>query len=95
VANNILVTLDHIQLISGLTTPILHDTTPPIRYIDNSFLISIRDRLAEIKGSLWIEKAWTPPLQRNGNASIMGCFAQILEITVGTLKKANTVRIYL
>ncbi len=71
VANDILVTLDHLQLISGLVTLILQNTTTPIKYIDNSFLISIRDRLSEINGSLWIEGSWAPPLQREGDESIM------------------------
>ena len=63
VANDTLVTLDHIQLISGFVLPILNNTLEPINYIDNSFLLSIRNRLSEINGSLWIEKAWSPPLQ--------------------------------
>ncbi len=76
-ANNILVTLDHIQLTSGFITPILQFTTKRIDYINNSFLNSIRNRLAKIKGSLWIEKAWAPSLQREGDASIMERFTQI------------------
>jgi hypothetical protein len=52
-------------------------------------------RLAEINGFLWIEKAWTPPLQQEGDASIMERFAKIAGITTGILKKANIVCIYL
>jgi hypothetical protein len=95
VANNILVTLDHIQLTSGFVAPILQCTTKPIGYINNSFLISIRARLAEIKRSLWIEKAWTPSAQREGNKSLMDRFIQIPRITTGILKKVNTVQLYL
>ncbi len=43
VANDILVTLDHIQLVSGYVAQILQNTIIPIRYIDNSFLLSIRN----------------------------------------------------
>ena len=95
VANDILVTLDHIQLTSGFVLPILSNTLEPINYIDNSFLLSIRNRLSEINGSLWIEKAWSPPLQREGDSSIMENFTRISGITTSTLKRANTVRIYL
>ena len=95
VANDTLVTLDHIQLISGFVLPILSNTLEPINYIDNSFLLSIRNRLSEIKGSLWIEKAWSPPLQREGDSSIMEKFTRIPGITASTLRRANTVRIYL
>jgi hypothetical protein len=49
VANDIIVTLDHIQLTSGFFAPILQSTTKPIGYIDNSYLLSVRARLAEIK----------------------------------------------
>ncbi len=76
-------------IISGFVTPVFQNTITSIGYIDNSFLISIRGRLAEINGSLWIEKAWicdTPIMER---------FIQIPRITMGTLKKANTVQIYL
>jgi hypothetical protein len=42
-----------------------------------------------------IKKAWTPPLQGEGKASLMERFSQISKITTGSLKKANTVQIYL
>jgi hypothetical protein len=48
-----------------------------------------------MKGSLWIEKAWTPSLQQEGDESLMERFTQIPRITTGILKKTNTVRIYL
>jgi hypothetical protein len=95
VANDTLVTLDHIQLTLGFVAPILQSTTKPIGYIDNSFLLSVRARLAEIKGSLWIEKAWMPSLQQEGNKSLIERFTQIPRITTGILKKVITVRIYL
>ncbi len=41
VANDILVSLDHIQLISGFVTPVLRNTMIPIGYIDNSFLMAM------------------------------------------------------
>jgi hypothetical protein len=91
VANDILVTLDHIQLTLGFVVPILQSTTKPIGYINNSFLLSARARLAEIKGSLWIEKAWMPSLQREGDESLMERFTQIPRITTDILKKTNTV----
>ncbi len=91
VANDILVTLDHIQLTSGFVAPILQSTTKPIGYIDNSFLLSVHARLTEIKGSLWIEKAWMPSLQQEGNESLMERSTQVPRITTGILKKANTV----
>jgi hypothetical protein len=91
VANDILVILDHIQLTSGFVAPILQSITKPIRYIDNSFLVSIHARLAERKGSLWIETAWTLSAQQEGNKSLMERFIQIPRIMTDILKKVNTV----
>jgi hypothetical protein len=80
-ANDILITLDHIQLISGFTQPILQHTESDINYLDSSLLIDIRRHLSEIKGSLWIEKAWTPPIQQKGDESIIERFTTIRGVT--------------
>ncbi len=84
-ANNILVTLDHVQLLSGLTTPVLQNTATRINYIGTSYLVKMRCRLLEIEGTIWIEHAWTPPLQRQRDKSIIECFSAIPRITTGKL----------
>jgi hypothetical protein len=94
-ANDIIATLDHVQLLSGLTTPVLQYTTTRIDYIRTSYLVEMRRRLIEIEGTIWIEHAWTPPLQRQRDESIMECFSAIPRITTGQLKQANTVQLYL
>ncbi len=55
----------------------------------------MRHRLLEIDGTIWIEHAWTPTLQRQRDKSIMEHFTAIPRITRGKLKQANTVRLYL
>ena len=57
VANNILVTLDNLQLQTGFTFPILEYTSVRVEFVGNSFLLDLRKRLGEIDSALWIEKA--------------------------------------
>ncbi|KAL3762232.1 hypothetical protein ACHAWU_004770 [Discostella pseudostelligera] len=95
VATALLVTLDNVQLCSGLNTPLLEHPHPPVRYLERSFLLDVRARLSDIGGSLWVEKAWTPPLQRVGDDSLMARFITIKGITTAQLKRANAVRLYL
>ena len=64
VANDFLVVLDRAQLVSGFVRPILEVTKPRFELFNNSFILDLRRRLSEIDANLWIERAWTPPLQR-------------------------------
>jgi hypothetical protein len=41
-ANDILVTLDHIQLLTGFTTPVMQNTASKIDYIRTSYLVEMR-----------------------------------------------------
>ena len=95
VANDFLVTLDSIQLCSGFVTPVLQNATRRLDYLDSSYIIHLRGRLAHLDGSLWIENAWTPSLQREGDESIMERFSSLSGITKTKLRQANAVRIYL
>ena len=81
VANDLLVTLDTIQLCSGLIHPILESTFPSLGYLDTSYIVTLRQRLSEINASIWVEKAWTPTLQRIGDASLMEQFSLIPSIS--------------
>jgi hypothetical protein len=95
VANDILVTLDCLQLSSGLLRPVLEYPSLPILYVDEGFLSSVRRRLGEIDAGLWIEKAWAPSLQRVGDESLMSRFMSIPRITNTQLRRANIVRLFL
>ena len=95
VANDILVTLDALQLCTGFIYPIMEYTSTRADFIGNSLLLDIRRRLSEIEGSMWIEKAWTPKLQRQGDAALMEEFCRIPGITAAKLNKANNVRLWL
>lgn len=95
VANDMLVTLDILQLHTGFVAPIMENVTPPIKYVGHSFFLHLRRQLLEIDGSLWIKHAWTTSLQRLGDRSPMEVFTQIPSITTGDLRKANLARLYL
>ncbi len=94
-ANDIIVTLDSIQLNAGLSSPIMEDVSQPIPYLGHSYFLSLRTRLAELRGSLWIEDVWRPKLQREGDQFLMDCFIRIPGITTSELRKANAVRLYM
>ena len=90
-ANNILVTLDNIQLNAGFVIPIIEDTRSRMDYVDQGLLASLRGRMGEIEATMWIEKAWAPKLQRENDRSIMERFTAIHGATIGQLRKVNAV----
>ena len=51
--------------------------------------------MREFGFSFWLEEVWKPPLQREGDASIMEEFTRIKGITRAELIRANQVRLYL
>ena len=95
VANNFLTTLNNIQLVSGLTTNILDNMNVPLDYMDTGWIIALRARMREIGASLWIEDAWVPELQREGDSSIMETFSDLPWMTPVQLRRANAVRLYM
>ena len=95
VANDFLVALDSVQLCSGFTSPILENTKGKILYLSPSYIIELRHRLSQMDAYMWIEKRWSPELQRVGDESLMEAFLEIPGITRATLRRANAVRIYL
>ncbi|KAL7552549.1 hypothetical protein ACHAWF_016169 [Thalassiosira exigua] len=95
VANDFLTALDWVQLRSGLVRPILEDVKVRLDYVGRSHMVFIRNILREIDASLWIEKAWTPSLQRAGDESLMERFATHSRATKEQLEKLNAVRLYM
>ena len=51
-ANDILVTLDNIQLASGFVRPVWEETGRQLDYIDQGWLVSMQKMLGEIDSSL-------------------------------------------
>ena len=95
VANDFLVVLDRAQLVSGFVRPILEVTKPRFDLFNNSFILDLRRRLSEIDASLWIERAWTPSLQREGDSSIMERISSLSGMTLRKLYRVNACRLYM
>ena len=95
VANDLLVLIDNLQLYSGFVRPIFNCMDLPIHYLEKGFVSALRERMRVIDMAFWIEECWKPPLQREGDASIMEEFVKIQGISKADLEKANLVRIYL
>ncbi|KAL9183004.1 LOW QUALITY PROTEIN: hypothetical protein ACHAXT_004791 [Thalassiosira profunda] len=100
VANAMLTTIDQLQMRVGFVRPIMEFTTLPIRYASmkgefDGYFLSLRQRLADIDGSLWLEDAWTPTLQREGDASIMKRLVESKLFSPSVLSRANNARLYL
>ena len=94
-ANDIKVALSAWQLASGLCTPFLETVTPTLPYLGDGWLPHMRNRLAAMEGTIWIEDQWCPQLQRSGDQAIMSAFMSIPGITKSILQSANYVRLYL
>jgi hypothetical protein len=94
VANDILVTLDAFQIVSGFGTPALEDTTTPIDYAGQGWIPHLRTMLRKINGGVWLEKAWRPSKQRQYDSPIMETFAQHPSITPMMLVLANELRMW-
>ena len=82
-ANDILVTLNNIQLNAGFVVPIMKDTRPRMDYVDQGLLASLRERMGEIEATMWIEKAWAPKQQWERDRAIMEGFTAIKGATTG------------
>jgi ribonuclease HI len=97
IATDLKIALSHAQLQSGMVTPILDDTTANIPYLEPGQIKHIRERLTHLKGSIWIEKVWTPPLQRIGDQSLMAAFLKVRAsgASLPRLQLANEYRMWL
>ena len=60
VANDFMVALDSVQLCSGYFNPILTSVTGTIDYLEPSYIMDLRCRLAEMGANIWVESAWHP-----------------------------------
>ena len=91
-ANDLLVTLNNIQLAAGFIRPILEDTDLRLDYINQGWITSMRKRFGEVNFAIWIEEVWQPKLQQVNNTVIMELFADAAGATQRDLEKCNQVR---
>ena len=87
--------LDAFQVASGFVTPVLASPDISIDYLGIGWIPHIRSRLAALKGSMAVEKAWQPKLQRLNDDSLMEVVASHPAITRKMRERFNEVRIFL
>ena len=71
IAKDIRVSIEIIQLMSGLEEPIMEYVEPPIKYIEKTWILTVRERLRRLKAYIQIENIWYPKKQRENDISIM------------------------
>jgi hypothetical protein len=74
---------------------VLESTSPEIKYVGRGWLVNLREMLHCYGMTVWIEKAWRFPLQRQGDCALMERFASNPHITLLMLIYANEFRIWL
>lgn len=93
--NDILVTLDNLQLRSGNVTPVMENRERRMDYIEKGYLSELKRRMGEVGAGIWIEDAWAPCLQRENDVGLMERFLQLPGVRRGQLEKANAARLWL
>lgn len=83
------------QLESGLTAPILDDTSVKVNYIEPGLIMHLHDRLQSLDGSIVIEGAWCPSTQRGHDQSIMEALSKLEGVKTRDLQHANQCRKYI
>lgn len=84
--------LNYIQLIAGIEEPIF-ESREDISYLEDNWILHLRDYLLEINGSLQIDDLWLPKKLRDNDVNLMKAFKN-LQLTKSELRLINNWRIY-
>jgi hypothetical protein len=95
VSEDVITTLNALQLASGFEHSLLEMTSPRIKYLGPGWLLNLREMLDLFQAGIWVEKAWRPKKQRQYDEAIMEVFANDSKITPLMLLLANEFRIWL
>jgi hypothetical protein len=90
-----LIALHWAQLQSGFHTPLLQDPTVPAPHLEGLYIMSLREFLASIKGSIVTEHSYTIPLQRVHDRAIMDVVISSNLFTAMECKTINYCRMFL
>jgi hypothetical protein len=85
--------LNWLQLHSGRSTPLL-ESNDEVKYLDKNWLLHARTFMIDIDTQLKIQHAWTPSIEREGDACLMDRFATV-KIIQSLARKMNYWRLYL
>lgn len=75
VAEDILTTIDQLQMLAGFETPVLEGVTLKIAHKETGWLLNLREMMKKYDMSLWVENTWQPQRHRLYDRSIMEEFA--------------------
>jgi hypothetical protein len=87
--------LSQAQLQSGFVQLILDCTGIPTQYLETGLISHLRDRLAELDGSIVIPDAWMPKIQQVNDKLIMEELALLKDVKKRQLEHANQCRMRL
>ncbi|KAL7550562.1 hypothetical protein ACHAWF_015354 [Thalassiosira exigua] len=76
-ATELRILTSHAQLCSGIMQPILEQPQQDLPHLEEGYIAHIHKRLKDLGGGIWIENAWTPSLQREGDKSLMEEFMKV------------------
>jgi hypothetical protein len=94
-AQDLITVLNAFQLASGFVTPVLESPDIPIDYLGIGWIPHIRSRLSALQGSLSVEKAWRPRLQRMDDDSLLEIIASHPSITRKMKQLFNECRMWM
>jgi hypothetical protein len=81
ISNDIIATLNAFQLVSGWESPLLEDMSVTLKYLPQGWLPHVREMLRAFGSLLWVENAWRPCKQRQGDTALMEDFCRHPDIT--------------
>ena len=87
--NELQVNIEMTQLMSGIETPIMEDTSHSIYYLEESWVLTVRKSLKVLDAKLWIEDIWRPVKQRENDVGIMDAVLGIPGINKAQLRAVN------
>ena len=67
----------------------------PVKYVEKTWILTVRERLRRLKASIQIENIWFSKKQRENDISIMEKVVLIKGITKSQMEVINMCRVYL
>ena len=60
IAKDIRVSIEITQLMTGLEYPLMEHVKTPVKYVEGTWILIVRERLRQLKASIHIENIWFP-----------------------------------
>ena len=60
ISENLSVNIKMTQLMPGLEGPVMEKVELPVKYILDTWILTLRERMKDIKAEIWIEDIWHP-----------------------------------